>query len=857
VNEPNFDVLDHNLGRLLRESYQRVEAAPKFRERVRREFLGRVVDLAHERAENSRSPAARTRSTTQRWALMAASLLGLLFGVRAWMRSGAETRDEILARGAVAVRRMAPGVDGRAVEARGDSAQLELEPGRYEVATPADLPAEYAIDSASASESGLIVFPGSSFTLVAGGERPEVSLELGGMVVRRSAESGPSWLIQSRQGQLFVPAGVFDVRVAIEAPDDVERWPACAWPADEWMHVSVRRGVVEPSTRLPESGEGYLCDGEWMAPSDAAAESAPSRTSVDSVDGAATPSPSQGYRRVLVHGRVFADGAPLKKFEIVSLESLNLPRVADPRSFAFESENGEFELVVAEDRAPDLTPGVHTLYAKAEGFPPARTEVEVSGEIAAPVIETRFDLAAGARLEGLVIDARTGRPIEGAYVVSETDSQLSALALNPAENRDFASATFTRLEGDFVLAPLSPGTHSIRASAPGFGAAWSEMRELRAGEARAGLRFELKPAGSIVGIVLDDDRRPIVGATLLASTTDFERKRPSVSYARSVTDAEGRYAITDLSEGSWALLNFGTAPGSLAPDFRFAQVRAGGESRVDFKPGVDSHQLVGRVFERNGEPVVGRSLMVGALGGVDAPQNARWVTATTGSDGSYRATGVEPGEQALYLSGRTPAEMMWVGTAKVEDAARTEQDVLLDGVALRGTIFDGEKASPMPFGVVIVLRDTPFGKRFQGRVFTREDGSFELNYVEPGSYDVFAYSTRGGFGQEQRIGVAVDGSRAVTGLDFSLFPGGSLAVSLSDADGKPVRGTVKCFDSNGVHVQFSDSEDTGPNGRYVISGVKPGVWEVRAIADGFDSASQSTTVRAGERSAIDFVLRRP
>jgi hypothetical protein len=875
--KPDASILDANLERLLRRAYEPVHATAEFRERVGGEFVAAVGELGRrrERARSQpRPPTSATPTATAadrskpsaalRWGLAAAALV-LVFlsrGLFTGSTPGGASLEQILASGAAALRTTEQG-PWSAVEASDELAHVSFEGAFLELATPASLPAQVAFAN-SAVEERWSIFPASHVRLerATTTEALDAHLLRGGFVARRAGDAPAPRRVESAQGAAEF-RGAFDVRFALEAPEDADEWESCSGDPSTWLHVSVRRGAATAATGAAsgatprEFGPGdevFVCNGAALERREEAASSAPDRTQVDGQEPE-TSTPTGAERAPILRASVVADGVPIQSFEVVVLRSLTLPQVATPIALEFASAAGEFELHRAEAGSAGLEDGEHTVFVKAPGFALARLELAVRPGAATQT--ARIELERGARVEGLVLDAQTGRPIEGAYVVGETDSQLAVLSIDPEQNESFAHSTTTRAGGDFALERLSRGSHSLRASAPGYGQTWLEVRDLAPGEVRAGVKFTLRAAGALAGVVLDDQEQPVEGAVVLASTTDFERLRPNLTYASTTTDAEGRYRLDNLGEGAWAVLNFGARPMSGAPVYRFARVVAGETTALDFRPTTQTRALVGRVLNADGTPAARRTLMVGSSEEYDGPGDERWMSTNTDANGAFRAKGLSPGRHSLYIAGSTPAEMMSVGTVEVGEGATTEHDVVLGGVELRGRVLDGENAQALPFAVVLVIDRTGGAERFHGRVFASADGAYRFAHLAPGVYDVFVYATRGEYGQEQRLGLVVDGGSDLDEVDFTLYAGGRMAVRVGDEAGAPLSAELRFVDEKGARVQFSDDDRTADTGRLTVRGLKPGEWTVTAHKPGFEPATGRVRVHAGERAELELVLKKP
>src|SRR5580704_10832490 len=112
-----------------------------------------------------------------------------------------------------------------------------------------------------------------------------------------------------------------------------------------------------------------------------------------------------------------------------------------------------------------------------------------------------------AKVAGSVINHLTGEPVPKVRVslfsVSEDDSRKQY-------------AAFTSEEGKFSWASVAPGHYIVQVRAPGFvmapESASNTNLQLSSGGASTDLRFEIEPAGSIAGTVVDNHGDPVTGA---------------------------------------------------------------------------------------------------------------------------------------------------------------------------------------------------------------------------------------------------------------------------------------------------------------------------------------------------------
>jgi hypothetical protein len=153
-----------------------------------------------------------------------------------------------------------------------------------------------------------------------------------------------------------------------------------------------------------------------------------------------------------------------------------------------------------------------------------------------------------ARLEGVVVDAKTGAPIPGARI-----------QLTPRNLR-----AFTDELGEFVLDELPLGSYVLTAEKAGYVSARPEGRKIP-GNAGLPLNLEagqsqkrvvsLHAAGIVTGRVLDDSGQPVQTVNIIPSRyayDDFGRR--SFRYFGSVqTNDLGEYRFNNLAPGDYVL----------------------------------------------------------------------------------------------------------------------------------------------------------------------------------------------------------------------------------------------------------------------------------------------------------------
>jgi len=208
----------------------------------------------------------------------------------------------------------------------------------------------------------------------------------------------------------------------------------------------------------------------------------------------------------------------------------------------------------------------------------------------------------------------------------------------------------------------------------------------------------------------------------------------------AVTDAEGRYALEGLSEGSYriSVSKAGYGAEVIGPFHLDEDAREEGVNATLFP----SSGRVVRVVDEGGRPVEGALVSSLSTPGL----RGEGLMAQTGPDGEAKLTGLGDGTHDLgaLAGGLAPAVVTGVG------AGGEEKDVLeitlRRGAALTIAVLDDEER-PIARAAIRVLSDggpdlTPLLQlaamlRGQGMV-TGPDGTLQIPNLEPGRYEIRA-----------------------------------------------------------------------------------------------------------------------
>jgi hypothetical protein len=422
---------------------------------------------------------------------------------------------------------------------------------------------------------------------------------------------------------------------------------------------------------------------------------------------------------------------------------------------------------------------------------------------------------------------RAGKPVEGADVNAKPVDQ------KPRDFENYASYAKSDADGRFALRGLQAGTYNVYAQSERVGAFTQGPRiTLADAEVKTGVEVEMELAGSIAGVVVDQNDAPVAGVHLRFSLLNGE------DGGQATTGEDGTFRATALSGGGDYVYEVRPAAAGIeirpADGKRFPPIAVkDGNTQVTgvrIKVRYDRLSITGRVLTSSGEGAADVSVSA-----EQEPQRG-WATpmATTDTSGRFTLRDLPEGTytiraQAANASQRVKGVAAGTKGVELELPGLGTIDGTLVGFGKPPTVMafmtnDDDMMNAMP------MRATIAGKKFT------------FANVPAGQYSIMARSDDGYATGEATVTIGAKAEVTLTNKGVGTVEG-----RVVDEKGAPVA-DIRCMGGGGRGTQ-SDSD-----GRFKLEHVSAGQTSVVCF-DPSGRASGTTTVEAGGTAHVDIVLK--
>jgi Carboxypeptidase regulatory-like domain len=497
-------------------------------------------------------------------------------------------------------------------------------------------------------------------------------------------------------------------------------------------------------------------------------------------------------------------------------------------------------------------------------------------------------------VEGTVLAADTGQPLRKAWVSGSSAASPIGVVTDAA--------------GHFILKDVPPGRYHLSAVHTGYlrqqlgqkdPNARGTILSLAPGQHVRDISFRLIRAAAISGHIYDEDGEPVQNADVKASRyLYFEGKRGLAPVADARTNDLGEFRLFGLAPGQYYVsadynreLDDMGGGHSYAPvyypsamdliDASPLALRAG-----DDYPGVDinlqttrSVSISGRVFNAvTGQPAAGADILLSPHGGKEFGRfSVRFRTSVQDPEGNFKIDAVTPGSYYLFALINTEGSQIATRQAiEVGDADVTGVNLVISpGITIKGRVTVEGKSDVS--GVQLGLRPRETQMFFSSTMTNpRRDGTFVLNNVPDGSYEVTAWglpedaylkSARLGDSEALLSGVEINGGQAAGPLEIVVGANGGRLNGAVVRDDKPLTGaTVALVPKDAAmraDTRWQKATTTDQYGAFTLRGIRPGDYQIfawekiepnayqdPAFLKRFEKGAESVEIKEGQQRTV-------
>ena len=430
--------------------------------------------------------------------------------------------------------------------------------------------------------------------------------------------------------------------------------------------------------------------------------------------------------------------------------------------------------------------------------------------------EAVIEVPPGFNVEGEVVDQR-GYPVAGARIwISYTGHT----------NWGTEVAT-SRADGSFFVRSISSSMHM---AAKAVNHAASDLYTLK-GEPGTTVPVRLVlngDGGEMVVTVLDERGEPVprakvmvgaeyAGYTLLDDGSTGLSTPPCLGF----TDEDGVFHASSLLPGKTRVAI--RAPAFIPLEEEIV-VTPGSPAIVDLvlRRGAT---LSGRVLDPDGLPITGAQVVVGDF------RDFLSIKVFSGDRGSYRLTGLPPGDVEVYSQRPGRGKASTRITVEEPGQSLSWDPVLTQDLEIRGRVVD-ENGTPLEGFLLLIeeeTRGTGRRKATQQRLTTDSSGGFSQGELSDLSYRITVHEAEGSLPCGSLEGVRPGAGEAEIRVERQALSSAYLQGRVLDAQGRIYPGAkVICFSNlGGYRVAFAAKDGTYrvgpvPGGRYRIEVQAPG-----------------------------------
>ncbi len=495
----------------------------------------------------------------------------------------------------------------------------------------------------------------------------------------------------------------------------------------------------------------------------------------------------------------------------VGLEGVNVNAFSqDGTANAITGPDGSFRL-------EDLTPGSMMVSAnRREDF------IQQMRPIIAPAKDVVFELPAGGRITGHVVDKSSHNPITSFQAGISTSRSGGGMVFQTPP----MLKSFTNDDGSFTLENVPPGQTQVVVTAPGYTASRTPGVNVEDGKTVPELEVSLDTGVKLTGRVTGPDGAPLAGVSVRPDTAAGGNRvmRFDATDTSTITDGNGDYTMDALEPGD-KTFTF-NRQGYLAESRPVTLSGSSARLDVQLSTGV---RLTGTVSLEAGGPVADAIVSASSAsdsGGFGGKQ------ARTDASGNFQIEGLAPGHYTLNAtkSGLASGILRDFDVASGMPAAIK----MKSGATITGHV-TGLTAQELQNATVLVSSSNG-----NSSAPVDSGGNYKVDGAPSGTVRVSARTGQmfGASGKSSpQKSVQVDPGASVQ-VDIE-FKSATVVRGRVTRDGQPAANTSIIFIPKGAQSSTNASAQTDSSGNYEVSGLDDATYNVQIVD--FQRAAPFTT----------------
>jgi uncharacterized GH25 family protein len=536
------------------------------------------------------------------------------------------------------------------------------------------------------------------------------------------------------------------------------------------------------------------------------------------------------HEGVAVSGRVIDEaGKPIAKAHVTVGEAWWMPAGGGE---ATSDDKGEFTFAA-------LAAGTHVLHAEDGEHAPTRSM---------PVT------VADRPVSGITITMKEGGSIAG-RVVDDKGNAVPYATIRVAAKAEEAQGTpgrqaVSEKDGSFEVRGLSRVKLQVRASSDD---ASSKVVDIDAAATAhtKDLKLVLDETGTIAGVVVDDEGKPVPEIQVAAIADYFAAERPSlVGVTSATTDGAGAFTLRGLPDGSYRLRPLRGGASMTGWEAQGVSAKVGDKNVKLTLPAPAT--LVGRVQLENGNPPKLANVQLGYHPATPAA-----------ADGSFTIVDLEPGKYDVRVLGPEFAQLT---KSDVELTAGKTTDVgtlvVTRGRKLTGRVVD---ASGTPvIGARVTVSKTLLsmeGAQDQLDAIAEMTGARSATTDQDGGFTIIGIAKTHAFagaehpdkGRANPVDIP-EGSDDPPPVTLALRPFGSITGKVT-SERQPASGVTITDTLKGSIAQVGIAR-TADDGSFTLSKVSEGTHVLNAMRitgmGGASSTSVTVEVKGGQAQTVNI-----